>query len=161
MNPRECSSVFSVSSCKKTLLLKIFEQEVTEGANWRDLRAAHWLTLNSLNEEWMNPREAPSSLRFAGTSPPFPLFPPVKTLLLKIFEQEVTEWVNWRDLRAAHWLTLNSLNEEWMNQREAPPFPLFPPVKTPLLKIFEQEVTEWVNWRDLRADHWLNFKFLE
>jgi hypothetical protein len=47
----------------------------------------------------------------------------VKILL---FEQEVTEWVNWRDSQAAH-LTSNELR---MNQCGAPPFPPFPPVIT-------------------------------
>ncbi len=43
-----------------------------------------------------------------------------------------------------------------MDQCEAPPFPLFPPVKLFGIQIFEHEQTEWVNWRDFQAAHWLS-----
>jgi hypothetical protein len=42
--------------------------------------------------------------------------------------------------------------------REAPPFPLLPPVKFFLFRVFKQESTESVHWRDFKANHGPNPK---
>jgi hypothetical protein len=56
-----------------------------------------------------------------------PPFPPVK-FFIQIFEHEATEGVNWRDLRAVHWLAFTHSNDPKFIIL-FPPFPPFPPVK--------------------------------
>jgi hypothetical protein len=46
-------------------------------------------------------------------------------LILQIFEQEVTEGVNWRDFQAVHWPHLLNIRKPEIEVRAAPPFPLF------------------------------------